>query len=220
MQGSRLHLARMQNRDEFLPFDPRPRNPLIYLANDRHVTGHPSTEYISDETPMAAYANVHIALEQMRVRALRAIHGSPAPEDEHNAKTEPPRVLVLGPENSGKTTVCKILTNYAVRSGQDWSPMLINVDSNEVRVLPFMPIPNRLHNDVDSPLTGRLVSARRNICCRRSGASPYKLARKSTRFCCDISTRRSLVQRAGSDSLLVWSCRDQKKPTPPRQNHS
>ena len=84
---------------------------------------------------MAAYANVHIALEQMRVRALRAIHGSPAPEDEHNAKTEPPRVLVLGPENSGKTTVCKILTNYAVRSGQDWSPMLINVDSNEVRVV-------------------------------------------------------------------------------------
>jgi polyribonucleotide 5'-hydroxyl-kinase len=83
---------------------------------------------------MTAYANVHMALEQMRVRALRAIHGSPASEDEQDVKTESPRVLVLGPESSGKTTLCKILTNYAVRSGQDWAPMLINVDSSEVRI--------------------------------------------------------------------------------------
>jgi len=95
------------------------------------VTGHPSTEYVSEETPMAAYANLHIAFEQMRVRALRDLRGSPVPDYERNKPTDPPRVLVLGPENSGKTTICKLLINYAVRAGQGWSPLLINTDPAE-----------------------------------------------------------------------------------------
>ncbi|KAH7910636.1 Pre-mRNA cleavage complex II protein Clp1-domain-containing protein [Hygrophoropsis aurantiaca] len=95
------------------------------------ITGHASTEYVSDETPMAAYANLHIAFEQMRVRALRVAHGSPNSDDDPNANAEPPRVLVLGPDNSGKTTICKILINYTVRAGQNWSPILINVDPSE-----------------------------------------------------------------------------------------
>ena len=81
---------------------------------------------------MIAYANVHMALEAMRVRALAAVHGSPLPDGDGEEGTDPPRVLVLGPENSGKTSVCKILTNYAVRTGQDWMPMLVNVDPSEV----------------------------------------------------------------------------------------
>jgi polyribonucleotide 5'-hydroxyl-kinase len=85
---------------------------------------------------MAAYANLHIAFEQMRVRALSAIRGSPISEDgDPELNAEPPRVLVLGPENSGKTTVCKILTNYAVRASQGWSPLLVNVDPSEVQFL-------------------------------------------------------------------------------------
>ena len=80
---------------------------------------------------MTAYANLHVAFEQMRVRALRVLHGSPAHGDDPAANTDPPRVLVVGPENSGKTTVCKILINYAVRAGQGWSPLLANVDPSE-----------------------------------------------------------------------------------------
>lgn len=86
---------------------------------------------------MRAYANVHLALEQRRARALQAIIGSPASDDENADAlelSEPPRVLVLGPESSGKTTVSKILTNYCVRAGQDWCPVLVNVDPTEVRV--------------------------------------------------------------------------------------
>ena len=87
---------------------------------------------------MVAYANVHIALEQMRLRALSMASGSPPPDDEDDptgtGTTDPPRVLVLGPENSGKTTVCKTLTNYAVRAGQNWAPVFVNVDPSEVRV--------------------------------------------------------------------------------------
>jgi len=40
---------------------------------------------------MYAYANVHIALEKMRVRALRALHGSPPPPgaEDSNDTAEP-----------------------------------------------------------------------------------------------------------------------------------
>jgi len=96
------------------------------------VTGIPSTEYVAEETPMNAYANVHLALERMRVRALSSQRGSPLPPGpDQEADSEPPRVLVLGPENSGKTTVCKILANYAVRAGQGWAPMYVNTDPSE-----------------------------------------------------------------------------------------
>ncbi|KAH9966846.1 Pre-mRNA cleavage complex II protein Clp1-domain-containing protein [Russula dissimulans] len=96
------------------------------------VTGTPSTDYISEETPMHAYANVHLALEKMRVRALSYHRGSPLPPSaEPEVDPDPPRVLVLGPENSGKTTVCKILTNYATRAGQGWTPMYVNTDPSE-----------------------------------------------------------------------------------------
>ena len=84
---------------------------------------------------MYAYANVHLALEKMRVRALSSHHGSPLPPGP-DAEVDPgaPRVLVLGPESSGKTSVCKILTNYAVRAGQGWTPIYVNTDPSEVRV--------------------------------------------------------------------------------------
>ncbi|KAF9484671.1 Clp1-domain-containing protein [Pholiota conissans] len=95
------------------------------------VTGDPSTDYVSDETPMRIYANLHLALEQMRVRALRSIRGSPVPAHERPGPSDPPRVLVLGPEHAGKTTLCKLLVNYATRSGQGWVPFLVNVDPSE-----------------------------------------------------------------------------------------
>jgi len=103
----------------------------VWLILFLYVTGEPSTEYVSSETPMQVYANLHIALEQMRVRALRQIRGSPVPAHDR-AKQDPPRVLVLGPEHSGKTTICKILTNYAARAGQGWAPFLVNVDPTDV----------------------------------------------------------------------------------------
>ncbi|KAF4603725.1 Cleavage polyadenylation factor subunit clp1 [Pleurotus pulmonarius] len=92
---------------------------------------HPSTEYVSEETPMSAYANLHIALEQMRVRALQTLHGSPSSDDGPGVHPEPPRVLVVGPENCGTTSICKMLVNYAVRAGQNWTPLLANVDPSQ-----------------------------------------------------------------------------------------
>lgn len=81
------------------------------------------------------YANLHLALEQMRIRARRAQRGSPISSASVDPANGPPRVLVIGPENSGKTTACKIIANYTVRSGQGWSPILVNLDPGEVRFI-------------------------------------------------------------------------------------
>lgn len=37
-----------------------------------------------------------------------------------------PVVAVIGPANSGKTSVVKLLLNYAIRSG--WNPLLVETD--------------------------------------------------------------------------------------------
>ncbi|KAJ3780149.1 Pre-mRNA cleavage complex II protein Clp1-domain-containing protein [Lentinula aff. detonsa] len=148
--GTSLAITLVRGRAEIFGAELVERKPYLFGSECKaavftwvgctiEVTGSPSTEYVSDETPMSAYGNLHIAFEQMRVKALAKLHGSPVPEYAHPAQSktqsdfsaEPPRVLILGPENSGKTTICKILVNYAVRAGQGWSPILANVDPNE-----------------------------------------------------------------------------------------
>ena len=65
---------------------------------------------------MDSYANLHFALENLRQLA--------AEEDNLG-----PRVLVVGPENAGKTTLVKMLAAYATRSGRE--PVVVNLDPKE-----------------------------------------------------------------------------------------
>lgn len=65
---------------------------------------------------MISYANTHFALEQLRGKAI--LEGR-----------EGPRVMVLGPENAGKTSLVKILTAYATRTGRQ--PVVVNLDTKE-----------------------------------------------------------------------------------------
>ncbi len=65
---------------------------------------------------MVSYANTHFALENLR-------HQTAA------SRKEGPRVLVVGPENAGKTSLVKILTGYATRIGRQ--PVVVNLDSRE-----------------------------------------------------------------------------------------
>lgn len=65
---------------------------------------------------MVSYANLHFALERVRDQAsLEGIDG--------------PRVLLLGPENAGKTSLAKLLTAYATKSGRQ--PLTVNLDTKE-----------------------------------------------------------------------------------------
>jgi len=56
--------------------------------------------------------NIHLALEAMRTRDATG-----------------PRVLILGPDNVGKSTLAKILTGYAIRGAR--APVVVNLDPAE-----------------------------------------------------------------------------------------
>lgn len=75
--------------------------------------GKPEVHYLAIETPMTFYINISNALEGIRVNA--------ADNNKHG-----PNVLVAGPMDVGKSTLCRILLNYAVRSGR--SPVYVDLD--------------------------------------------------------------------------------------------
>lgn len=77
------------------------------------VKGEMDVHYIAKETPMVQYLNSHAALEALRVTA-----------DEKD--TEGPIAMVVGPSDVGKSTICKIFLNYAVRQGR--TPLYVDLD--------------------------------------------------------------------------------------------
>ena len=148
---------------------------------------------------MGTYGKLHIALEQMRVRALSEIRGSPVP---HQDKTgsDPPRVLVLGPEHSGKTTICKILTNYAVRSGQGWTPFFVNVDPSAVFMDIFHVIADLLIN-----CSGSLGCSGDPLCGTSIWPNTYGVSRKLTWNSGYDCSSITFLQCPPSFGVLVWA---------------
>ncbi|OCK83425.1 Clp1-domain-containing protein [Lepidopterella palustris CBS 459.81] len=80
------------------------------------LSGETESEYIAEETQMMSYANAHFALENVREKAKRIGQIGP-------------RILVVGPENAGKTSVVKILTAYAIKAGRQ--PVVVNLDPRQ-----------------------------------------------------------------------------------------
>lgn len=78
------------------------------------LTGKTDVSYVSKETPMVQYLNCHTALEAMRVKA-------------EELDTIGPTVLIAGPMDVGKSTLCRILLNYAVRLGKR-RPIYVDLD--------------------------------------------------------------------------------------------
>ena len=65
---------------------------------------------------MMEYMNLHFALDNQRAAAA-------------DSGKEGPRVLILGPDNAGKTSLTKLLAAYATRTGQQ--PVVVNLDNRE-----------------------------------------------------------------------------------------
>jgi polyribonucleotide 5'-hydroxyl-kinase len=82
------------------------------------IGGEVESDYIAEETPMMSCANLHFALENLRDRSIAS-----------GSVEMGPRVLVVGPENSGKTSLVKTLTSYAVKTSRQ--PMVINLDPRQ-----------------------------------------------------------------------------------------
>lgn len=77
------------------------------------VKGKTDVIYTAKETPMVVYSNCHAALEIKRT------------ESERDNKRGP-IAIVVGPTDVGKSTVCRILLNYAVRMGR--RPIYVDLD--------------------------------------------------------------------------------------------
>jgi len=94
---------------------------LDLFSNEFPVDLCASLIYESSETPMQQYLNAHHALNKERSAALKASQGGP-------------RVMVVGPTDSGKSTLCSILVNYAVRSASH--PVLVDLDLGQGSLTP------------------------------------------------------------------------------------
>lgn len=88
---------------------------FTYQGCTIQVTGKMEVDpYTSKETPMIMYLNTHAALEQLRQKA------------ERDSKDRGPITMVVGPTDVGKSTVCRLLLNYAVRMGR--RPVFVDLD--------------------------------------------------------------------------------------------
>lgn len=152
---------------------------------------------------MNAYGNVHLALEAMRIRALqRTKENQPQAYGADSQDTEPPRVLVLGPENSGKTSLVKILLNYATRAAQDWSPMLVSIDPGEVTTVRLSLFTSSSH----CVTLGCFFTTRNNICRGHPGAAADLYSCTYTRTSGDNSSYAHDIEFIVASRLLVRSC--------------
>lgn len=82
------------------------------ITSSAHQPKQIVAEYVAEETPMHVYANLHFALESMV------------------AAQQWPRVLVMGPRDSGKTSLCKVLAAYANKTKQRF-PVVVNLNPLE-----------------------------------------------------------------------------------------
>jgi poly(A) polymerase len=85
------------------------------------VCGETKAVYKSEMKEMKAYANLHGYLQQRR-EGLRA---------KGAARVRGPRVMIVGPVDTGKTSLARVLLNYAVREGE--RPMLVDLDVSKTR---------------------------------------------------------------------------------------
>ncbi|CAP29409.2 Protein CBG09862 [Caenorhabditis briggsae] len=83
------------------------------------LVGATESAYVAESTPMVIYLNIHAAMEESRKkREEQAVSNSSKPKG--------PRLLLVGPQDVGKTTVSRILCNYSVRHGR--TPILVDLD--------------------------------------------------------------------------------------------
>ncbi|GJQ80829.1 cbc [Trypoxylus dichotomus] len=83
------------------------------------LKGKTDVHYVAKETPMIMYSNCHAALEIMRVAAEKETVKGPV-------------TMVVGPCDVGKSTLCRILLNYAVRMGR--RPLLVDLDLGQGQI--------------------------------------------------------------------------------------
>ncbi|KAL5582386.1 hypothetical protein UlMin_014828 [Ulmus minor] len=104
----------------WLTFPPRLKFAVFsWYGATIELDGTTETDYTADETPMVSYANVHAMLEGRRSRAK-------ASSSDGSNTSQGPRVIVVGPTDSGKSTLSRMLLSWAAKQG--WKPTFVDLD--------------------------------------------------------------------------------------------
>ncbi|KAK4688997.1 polyribonucleotide 5'-hydroxyl-kinase, partial [Tremellales sp. Uapishka_1] len=88
------------------------------------VTSLPTSQYTSTSTTQPSLISLHLALERIRILSKRRLFSSHPNE----GTTRGPRVMVVGPSSSGKSTIVKNLVNLALGSGMNWRVGVAGLD--------------------------------------------------------------------------------------------
>ena len=78
----------------------------------------------SKDHPMIMYLQVHATLEK-----LRKVADESSKNTEEKEWTSGPTVMIVGPTDVGKSTLCRLLLNYAVRMGR--RPVFVDLDCGQ-----------------------------------------------------------------------------------------
>ncbi|MFS7948243.1 putative pre-mRNA cleavage complex subunit Clp1, P-loop containing nucleoside triphosphate hydrolase [Helianthus anomalus] len=124
-----LHLRLLSGNAEIFGTEMPPQNWLVFPPKMKfaiftwygatiEMQENTETDYVADETSMISYANVHAVLEERRNRAKASA------SDSH--VSQGPRVIVVGPTDSGKSTLSKTLVSWAAKQG--WKPTFVDLD--------------------------------------------------------------------------------------------
>ncbi|GLT36128.1 hypothetical protein SLA2020_105300 [Shorea laevis] len=104
----------------WLSFPPRLKFAVFtWYGATIEMDGTTETDYIADETPMVSYVNVHAVLDGRRSRAK-------ASSSTDSDASQGPRVMVVGPTDSGKSTLSRMLLSWAAKQG--WKPTFVDLD--------------------------------------------------------------------------------------------
>ncbi|KAJ8313485.1 hypothetical protein KUTeg_008046, partial [Tegillarca granosa] len=117
--GATVQLELLDGMAEYFGTELTKGKKYSFETGSKNLIGRTEVAYIAKETPMVVYVNTHAALEQMRVRAE---------ED----STRGPRVMVTGPTDVGKSTLCRLLLNYAARLKR--APVFVDLDVGQGQV--------------------------------------------------------------------------------------
>ncbi|GMN42370.1 hypothetical protein TIFTF001_011580 [Ficus carica] len=106
----------------WLSFPPRLKFAVFtWYGATIEMDGSTETDYTADETPMISYVNVNAILDGRRNRAKAS-----SSSDASNSSLQAPRVIVVGPTDSGKSTLSRMLLSWAAKQG--WKPTFVDLD--------------------------------------------------------------------------------------------
>ncbi|CEF65989.1 Polyribonucleotide 5'-hydroxyl-kinase Clp1 [Strongyloides ratti] len=87
------------------------------------LVGGDESTYVSDNTPMRSYLQIHTYLEKQREKAYQNLKSK---RQKLGKQKRGPRLLIAGSMDVGKSTIARILCNYAVRSCR--TPIYVDID--------------------------------------------------------------------------------------------